>query len=129
MHTKLISAFLLLSSLAFAVERGEEIKLWPKDVPGSEGETAAEVSKPSTTYPKLPAAFTVTHYPSIYVFLPPKEKANGMAMVVAPGGGHSQLVIEKVWGHLPNRELRAICSENAARVYRHPLPDVVLPLD
>jgi acetyl esterase/lipase len=35
------------------------------------------------------------HYPSIYVFLPPKEKANGMAVVVAPGGGHSQLVIDK----------------------------------
>ena len=95
MNTRLISAFLLLSSLAFAVERGEEIRLWAKDAPGSEGETAAEVSKPSTAYPKLPAAFTVTHYPSIYVFLPPKEKANGMAMVVAPGGGHSQLVIEK----------------------------------
>jgi acetyl esterase/lipase len=37
----------------------------------------------------------VVHYPSIYVFLPPKEKASGMAVVVAPGGGHSQLVIDK----------------------------------
>jgi acetyl esterase/lipase len=27
--------------------------------------------------------------------LPPKEKANGAAVVVAPGGGHSQLVIDK----------------------------------
>ncbi len=35
------------------------------------------------------------HYPSIYVFLPPKEKANGTAVVIAPGGGHSQLVIDK----------------------------------
>jgi endo-1,4-beta-xylanase len=37
----------------------------------------------------------VSHYPSIYVFLPPKEKATGAAMVVAPGGGHTQLVMEK----------------------------------
>ena len=39
----------------------------------------------------------------------------------------TQLVIEKYWGHLPDDELRAMCSENAARLYRHPLPDVVLP--
>ena len=39
----------------------------------------------------------------------------------------TQLVIEKYWGHIPNHELRAMCSENAAALYRHPLPDVVLP--
>jgi len=62
--------------------------------PGSEGETAAEVleSAPNSTLPKR---FTVVHYPSVYVFLAPKEQANGMAVVVAPGGGHSQLVIDK----------------------------------
>ena len=41
----------------------------------------------------------------------------------------TQLVIEKAWGHIPKRELRMMCSENAAALYRHPLPDVVLPLD
>ena len=39
----------------------------------------------------------------------------------------TQDVIEKYWGHIPNHELRAMCSENAAALYRHPLPDVVLP--
>ena len=39
----------------------------------------------------------------------------------------TQLVIEKYWGHIPNHELRAMCSENAAALYRHPLPAVVLP--
>jgi endo-1,4-beta-xylanase len=43
----------------------------------------------------LPTQFTVVNRPSIYVFLPPKEKATGVAVVVAPGGGHSQLVIDK----------------------------------
>jgi acetyl esterase/lipase len=83
--------------LAVAAERGEEIKLWPNGAPGSEGITAAEVSKPSVSpkNSKLPGNYTVTHYPSIYVFLPPKEKATGDAMVVAPGGGHTQLVMEK----------------------------------
>jgi predicted TIM-barrel fold metal-dependent hydrolase len=41
----------------------------------------------------------------------------------------TQLVLEKVWGHIPPSELRAMCSENAARVFRHPLPPVVLPRD
>ena len=83
--------------LMSAAERGEEIRLWPNGAPGSEGITAAEVSKPSVSpkYAKLPGNFTITHYPSIYVFLPSKEKATGAAMVVAPGGGHRQLVMEK----------------------------------
>ena len=39
----------------------------------------------------------------------------------------TQLVIEKYWGHIPAAELRALCCENAARLYRHPLPAEVLP--
>lgn len=85
------------AGLACAAERGEEIRLWPHGAPGSEGITAQEVSKPSVNprYAKLPGNFTITHYPSIYVFLPPKDKATSAAMVVAPGGGHRQLVMEK----------------------------------
>jgi predicted TIM-barrel fold metal-dependent hydrolase len=41
----------------------------------------------------------------------------------------SQTVIEELWGHIPTKELRMMCSENAAKLYRHPLPDVVLPFD
>ena len=94
---RLIIGFVLIGAMALCAERGEEIKLWPGGAPGSEGITAPEVSKPSVApqNSKLPGNFTVTHYPSIYVFLPPKEKATGAAMVVAPGGGHTQLVMEK----------------------------------
>ena len=94
MNQRLICAFILLSSAALAIERGEEFRLWPKGAPGAEHETAPEVFQASDN-PKLPARFTVVHYPSIYVFLPPKVKANGMTVVIAPGGGHSQLVIGK----------------------------------
>lgn len=93
---KKILGFLLFASVAYA-QRGQEIRLWPKDAPGSEGVTAQEVSKPSVS-PKnseLAGNYTVTHYPAIHVFLPPKDKATGVAMVVAPGGGHRQLVMEK----------------------------------
>jgi hypothetical protein len=39
----------------------------------------------------------------------------------------TQRVIEEAWGHVPTDELRAMCCENAAALYRHPLPEVVLP--
>jgi predicted TIM-barrel fold metal-dependent hydrolase len=39
----------------------------------------------------------------------------------------TQAVIEHYWGHIPTDELRKMCCENAAHLYRHPLPDEVLP--
>jgi predicted TIM-barrel fold metal-dependent hydrolase len=57
--------------------------------------------------------------------------ANIMAEVDYPHGDgtwpDTQRVIQSCWGHLPPDELRAICCENAARLYRHPLPELVLP--
>jgi predicted TIM-barrel fold metal-dependent hydrolase len=41
----------------------------------------------------------------------------------------TQEVIERYWGDIPNDEVRKMCSLNAAALYRHPLPAVVLPLD
>jgi endo-1,4-beta-xylanase len=90
-----ICAWSLMTCAALcAAEPGQEVRLWTGDAVGSEGVTAPEVSQPSTKGSKLPSRFTVVHYPSVFVFLPPKEKANGTALIVAPGGGHSQLVIE-----------------------------------
>ena len=39
----------------------------------------------------------------------------------------TQLLVEKVWGHLPTDEVRMMLCENAAKLFRHPLPEVVLP--
>ncbi|HEX9681824.1 MAG TPA: amidohydrolase family protein [Acidimicrobiales bacterium] len=39
----------------------------------------------------------------------------------------TQQVLREAWGHLGAAELRAICSENAATLFRHPLPADVLP--
>ncbi|WP_433602372.1 amidohydrolase family protein [Nocardia sp. CA-135953] len=41
----------------------------------------------------------------------------------------TQDLIGQVWGDIPAAELRAMCCENAARLYRHPLPPTVLPAD
>jgi Amidohydrolase len=39
----------------------------------------------------------------------------------------TQAVIEAAWGHLPAAERRKLCCENAAALFRHPLPERVLP--
>ena len=87
-----MSVFVLFAALAFAAERGEEIRLWPGQ-PLVEGEVSAPSKEAKNQ--KLPGQYTVAHNPSIYVFLPSKQKASGAAVVVAPGGGHRQLVMEK----------------------------------
>jgi endo-1,4-beta-xylanase len=72
--------------------RGEEIPLWDGAAPNAE---AAPDVFDRAEGAQLPKRFTVVHHPSIYVFPAPKLKNTGVAMVVAPGGGHSQLVIDK----------------------------------
>lgn len=90
-------ACILMAGSVWAAEQGQEIHLWPNGAPGSDAPAPPEVSRPSVNpkYGTLPGNFTVTHVPSLYIFLPPADKANGAAMVVAPGGGHRQLVMEK----------------------------------
>jgi hypothetical protein len=39
----------------------------------------------------------------------------------------TQEVIREAWGHFPTEELRKMTHENAAILYRHPLPEVCLP--
>jgi acetyl esterase/lipase len=64
--------------------------------------------------------------PTITVFLPPKEKANGTAVIICPGGGYHLLVIE--------REGRDIAREFnklgiAAFVLKYRLPDDLIMTD
>jgi len=39
----------------------------------------------------------------------------------------TQDVIQRCWGHLPNDDLRKLTHENAAALFRWPLPEVTLP--
>jgi acetyl esterase/lipase len=62
--------------------------LWPKGAPGSEGKTGDETVR---TTPEGEHVIAGVHRPSIALFLPPKASATGAAVVIAPGGGHSEL--------------------------------------
>ena len=71
-----------------------EVPLWANGAPGSEGKTAKEVVElPNQEHGFLKV--TSVHNPSITVYLPPREKATGAAMVIAPGGAHRFLNFDR----------------------------------
>ena len=78
---------LLLSATVLAADEPQVIPLWPNGAPGFEDRRKE---------PELAEDYWVRniHNPSITVFLPPKEKANGAAVLIVPGGGHRLLVFK-----------------------------------
>jgi acetyl esterase/lipase len=90
MSLRLSLPLLLLGALP-ASARAEEVLLWPKGAPGSEGKTAPEAVRPSTD--GVRRIYSI-HKPSLTVVLPPAERASGTAIIVLPGGGHQYLSIE-----------------------------------
>src|SRR5438874_1763224 len=70
------------------------IPLWSAGSATLKGADEKEVARPENVKPgdRINSIVNV-HNPSIAVYLPPAEKAIGTAVIVAPGGGHRQLVI------------------------------------
>ena len=91
----LMAVFMLVAGPAGAEDKlvfnRPEIRLWPNGAPGSEGNTSPETWNPSTD-----GFHRVTNIndPSMVAFLPPKAEANGVAVVICPGGGHAYLVMD-----------------------------------
>ncbi len=80
---------LLMMSAALIAADHPEVPLWPNGAPGSEGKTAKEVDEaPNQSHGYLKV--TGVHNPSLTVVMP-TAKANGAAMIIAPGGGHQFL--------------------------------------
>jgi acetyl esterase/lipase len=95
-----VVAVFVLAAFAFVAVAGAadiltfsqpEIRLWPNGAPGSVGITSPETWNPSTDgFHRV----TNINNPSVVAFLPPKSKANGLAVVICPGGGHQYLVMD-----------------------------------
>ena len=83
----LACTFLLTYPLAIAAD-AQVVYLWPKGAPGSEGKTAPEAVR---TTPEGEHIISSVHRPSVTLYLPSKETGTGAAVVIAPGGGHSEL--------------------------------------
>ena len=74
-----------MSFLANGQDNPQQIPLWPNGAPGYESRR---------NEPEEAKDYWVKNIqnPSITVYLPPKEKATGAAVVICPGGGHRLLV-------------------------------------
>jgi acetyl esterase/lipase len=87
LERRLACAIFMTCSLAIAADP-PVIFLWPSGAPGSEGHTAPEAVR---TTPQGEHVISSVHRPSVTVYLPSKETATGAAVIIAPGGGHSEL--------------------------------------
>lgn len=72
---KLVASCLLLLSLASALAEPAKVRLWPEGAPGARGDSDKD-------------------QPYLLVWPAPKEKANGAAFVVCPGGGYGGLAAD-----------------------------------
>lgn len=85
----LFSLIIFISFLSCAQET--KIKIWPDGVPGSKN--IREYSEETIIDNGGPRILKVTA-PELIVFLPPKEKANGSAVIICPGGAYKRLAID-----------------------------------
>lgn len=83
--TRSLLALLLFSAFTRAADVPQVIPLWPNGAPGFE-ERRNEPERAESYWVRN------IHNPSVTVFTPPREKANGAAVLVCPGGGHKELV-------------------------------------
>jgi endo-1,4-beta-xylanase len=68
----------------------KEILLWPNGAPGSAGQTGEENLRITNQGDHV---LTHINKPSITPYLPSADKNTGAAVIIAPGGGHSELWI------------------------------------
>ena len=75
-----------------------EIALWPGEVPGPEPKLEAERDTTKDSDGKIAGGHVIrlgnVSKPSITIYPAPKEKANGGAMLVCPGGGYHILAMD-----------------------------------
>lgn len=90
----LVGTMLSTWCLAAAADEPAVIPLWPSGAPGSEGKTEPEVIQETGKNGVHDRHVSRVHNPTLTVFLPPRDQANGTAVVICPGGGHRILAID-----------------------------------
>jgi len=100
----------LVPVVAFSQQPPQEIPLWPNGAPGFESRRTEPVVAKDYWIANI-------HNPTVTVYLPPKEKATGAAVVICPGGGH-RLLVFNAEGDEPARFLASIGVVAFALKYR-----------
>ncbi len=70
----------------------QTIRLYPGAIPNSKNAPDEEVRSPNAEVDSLTSKVSV---PTLSVFLPPKDKATGAAVIICPGGGYHTLLIKR----------------------------------
>ncbi|MFC5412898.1 alpha/beta hydrolase [Larkinella bovis] len=82
----LLSGLCGLSALVSLAQ--EEISLYPGAVPNAKGSDVKEIKRDNQVVSQVIE-------PTLSLFLPPKEKATGAAVIICPGGGYGVLVMKR----------------------------------
>jgi endo-1,4-beta-xylanase len=90
MRYKLLFAPVALAMLA-AAQTPQAIPIWPAGALPADAASQPEVVTENAAHEHT---VTNVHNPTITAFLPPGDKATGVAIVIAPGGGHRFLSID-----------------------------------
>lgn len=80
--------FICLSEIIITAQT-TTLKLWPDSIPGSISNS--EYKEVSTVENGIITRWIRVTEPSLTVFLPPKEKTRGAAVLICPGGGYGAL--------------------------------------
>ena len=110
--------FVLALLLAAPLVAEETFPLRPgwKPDPGA----PAEVSEPDPKGGPTARAISRVSLPTLTVHLPAKDKATGMAIIICPGGGYTQLMIDRE-GHQVARWLNSLGVAGIVLKYRLPV--------
>jgi acetyl esterase/lipase len=95
----LLITILLFNSINLHPQKNVfEIKIWPNGVPYKYNQHKTETIENRSIEQNefgLNRSITNVSDPALTVHLPPKEKANGTAVLIFPGGGYNRIVIDK----------------------------------
>lgn len=94
MHTILRSACCLFIAASFtnAIDPSQTLKVWPDGVQGPVNDTAPERVLPVALGAKQIMRVEGVTDPTLLVYPAPKDKANGAALIICPGGGFGKVV-------------------------------------
>jgi len=84
------TVFTILLVITAVAARAQVVKIWPGAAPGSERWTQQE-----KTYENTPVGTVVMNVvtPTLTAFLPPRDKATGTGVIIAPGGAFVALTV------------------------------------
>jgi len=94
-RASLILLFLVPAGAAAASEKPEVIDLWQGTAPGLITAVGDENDTAATHGSALPHQIKNVSHPTLALFKPEAGKANGVAVIVAPGGGFRELEMDK----------------------------------